>query len=98
MHSPYEEHLDIVYKILRYLKSIPRKGLFFRKNEKREVEMYTDANWTGSIIDRRSTSGIARFFGEVWSLGGARNKVQLLKVVLRLNSDQSLKEYAKLFS
>lgn len=79
IHSPYEEHLDVVYKILRYLKSTPRKRLFFKKNEKREVEVYTNANWTGSITNRRSASGIARFFGKILSLGGARNKVQLLK-------------------
>ena len=24
MHSPYEEHLDVVFQILRYLKSTPK--------------------------------------------------------------------------
>ncbi|RVW28758.1 hypothetical protein CK203_089245 [Vitis vinifera] len=29
----------------------PGKGLFFRKNEEREVKIYTDADWTGSESD-----------------------------------------------
>ena len=29
MHAPSEDHMEAVYRILRYLKSSPRKGLFF---------------------------------------------------------------------
>ncbi|KAK2993136.1 hypothetical protein RJ640_006823 [Escallonia rubra] len=61
MHSPHEEHLEAVYRILRYLKSSLGKGLFFRKNEQRNLEAYTDADWAGSIIDRKSTSGYCSF-------------------------------------
>ena len=43
MHSPHEEHLKAIYKIIRYLKSTPGKGLFLKKNEQR-VEVYTNAN------------------------------------------------------
>ena len=57
MHSPYEVHLEAVYRILRYLKSTPGKGLFFKKSEEKTIETYTDADWAGSVTDRRSTSG-----------------------------------------
>lgn len=63
MHSPKEIHLAAVYRILRYLKSTPGKGILFRKNEKMELEAYTDADWAGSVIDRRSTSGYCIFLG-----------------------------------
>ena len=63
MHSPYKEHLEAVYRILRYLKSTPGKGLFFKKNENRGIEVYTDADWAGSITDRRSTS---RYYTFLW--------------------------------
>ena len=33
MHSPREAHLEAVYKILKYLKGSPGKGLLFKKNE-----------------------------------------------------------------
>ncbi|RVW85510.1 Retrovirus-related Pol polyprotein from transposon RE1 [Vitis vinifera] len=63
MHSPIEEHMEAVYRILRYLKMTPGKGLFFRKTENRDTEVYSDADWAGNIIDRRSTSGYCSF---VW--------------------------------
>lgn len=33
MHQPSEEHMDVVYQILRYLKCFPGKGLFLSKNK-----------------------------------------------------------------
>ena len=62
MQCPYEEHLEAVYRILRYLKSTPRKGLLFKKTEQQGFEVYTDANRARSITDRRSTSGYCTFF------------------------------------
>ncbi|KZV22301.1 Cysteine-rich RLK (receptor-like protein kinase) 8 [Dorcoceras hygrometricum] len=57
MHSPCQGHLDAVYRILRYLKLTPGRGLFFAKTDDRSVSAFTDADWAGSISDRRSTSG-----------------------------------------
>ena len=63
MHSPYEEHLEVVYQILRYLKSTPGKELYFRKNEQHGVEAYINIDWAGSVTDKRSTTGYCIF---VW--------------------------------
>uniref|UniRef100_A0A2N9G528 F-box domain-containing protein n=1 Tax=Fagus sylvatica TaxID=28930 RepID=A0A2N9G528_FAGSY len=63
MHAPCEKHMEAVYRILRYLKSAPGKGLMLYKNGHLEVEGYTDADWAGSITDRRSTSGYCTFVG-----------------------------------
>ncbi|GAA0158728.1 hypothetical protein LIER_15675 [Lithospermum erythrorhizon] len=57
MHDPHQGHLDAVYKILRYLKQSAGKGLFFKKTRDRTVQVFTDADWAGSIDDRKSTSG-----------------------------------------
>ncbi|RVW85208.1 Retrovirus-related Pol polyprotein from transposon RE1 [Vitis vinifera] len=65
MHSPYEVHLEAVYRILRYLKSTPGKGLFFKKSEQKTIEAYTDADWAGSVTDRRSTSGYCTYIWEI---------------------------------
>ena len=61
MHAPYEEHLEAVYKILRYLKGTPGRGLFFKRCNQRGIEVYTNPDWAGSIIDRRSISGYWTF-------------------------------------
>ncbi|KAK3028164.1 hypothetical protein RJ639_038688 [Escallonia herrerae] len=63
MNNPIEEHLDAVYRILRYLKMRPGKGLFFKKGYRKNIDIYCDADWAGSITDRRSTSGYCTY---VW--------------------------------
>ena len=49
--------MEVVYRILKYLKGTPGKGLFFKKNEVRSVEAFTDADWAGSVDNRRSAAG-----------------------------------------
>ena len=73
MHDLFQEHLNVVYKILRYLKTTPRKGIFIGKNEKRDVEAYVDVDWAGSIDDRKSTIGYCTF---VWGTITWRSKKQ----------------------
>jgi hypothetical protein len=63
MHSPRESHMEAVYRILRYLKSAPGRGILFSKHDHLQVEAYTDADWAGSVMDRRSTSGYCTFVG-----------------------------------
>ena len=81
MHSPYEENLDPVFRILRYLKSTPGKGLLFKKGDQRTIEANTDVDWVGSITDRRSTLGYCTF---VWgNLVTWRSKKQSVVAVQR---------------
>ncbi|CAL2225828.1 unnamed protein product [Prunus armeniaca] len=61
MHAPSEAHMDAVNRILRYLKSSPGRGLMFARHGHIDVEGHTDANWAGSVTDRRSTSGYFTF-------------------------------------
>ncbi|KAK8951274.1 hypothetical protein KSP39_PZI003194 [Platanthera zijinensis] len=63
MHNPSEDHMGAVTRILRYLKSSPGKGLMFTKNAHLNIEGYTDADWAGNLMDRKSTSGYFTFVG-----------------------------------
>lgn len=55
--------MDAVMRILRYLKSCPGRGLLYKSHGHLQVECYTDADWAGSLDDRRSTSGYCTFVG-----------------------------------
>ena len=83
VHSPSKDHMDAVYRVLRYLKSSPGKGLFFRRNNDYEITGYTDADWAGDQTDRKSTSGYFMFVGK--NLVTWRSKKQ--KVVARSSAE-----------
>lgn len=62
MHNPNEDHLQVVFRILRYLKAILGKGLLFSKlDESFDIKAFTDADYASSVDDRRSTSGYCTF-------------------------------------
>lgn len=91
MNNPTEEHMTTVQRILRYLKMTPGKGLFFKKNAARGVEVYSDADWAGSITDRRSTSGLCTY---VWgNLTTWRSKKQ--SVVARSSAEAEFRAMAQ---
>ncbi|PON68952.1 hypothetical protein PanWU01x14_092690 [Parasponia andersonii] len=56
-HSPCEAYLEVVYQILKYLKGTAGMGQFFKKNSKRSIDAFTNADWVGAIDDKKSTSG-----------------------------------------
>jgi hypothetical protein len=63
MHSPKEVHLQAAHRVLQYLKGTPGKGILFKRNGGLVLEAYTDADYAGSIVDRRSTSRYCTFLG-----------------------------------
>ena len=83
MNNPNELHMKVVNRILQYLKGTQGKGLYFAKNLNRNLEMYTDADWAGSIIGRKSTT---RYCSYVWgNLVTWRSKKQ--QVVARSSAE-----------
>ncbi|XP_070679109.1 uncharacterized mitochondrial protein AtMg00810-like [Malus domestica] len=63
MHSPTLVHWEIVKRILRYLKSSVGKGILMKNNGSNHIKAYTDANWAGNAIVRKSTAGFCTFVG-----------------------------------
>jgi hypothetical protein len=70
MHAPSREHFEAAYRMPKYLKGTLGKGLMFRKHNHFQVEVYTDTDWVGSVMDSRSTFGYCTFVGRnlvTWS-------------------------------
>jgi hypothetical protein len=54
-------HWTVVKRILRYLKHSTRIGLKITKSQSLLVSGFLDADWAGSLDDRRSIGGYAIF-------------------------------------
>ena len=63
MHAPTLGHMHIVKRILRYLKGSVGRGLYMKKNDNTAIMGYTDADWAGNSLDRKSTTGFCTFVG-----------------------------------
>jgi hypothetical protein len=61
--DPKEVHLRAVKRILRYLVQTPKFGLWYPKGSSFDLLGYSDADWAGCKIDRKSTSGTCQFLG-----------------------------------
>ena len=64
MQLPWKPHLDSVRCTLRYMSATLDYGLFYAAGIPMEPYGYTDADWAGSISDKRSTSGFHVFLWE----------------------------------
>ena len=62
MHNPKEIHLLVVYQIPQYLKGTLRGGILF-KGKNLTLDDYINANYVGSMVDKRSTSGYCTYLG-----------------------------------
>jgi hypothetical protein len=91
LHNPNEDHMDAVIRILRYLKASLGKGLMFSKNSHLKITGHTDADWAGSISDRKSTSDYFMFVGG--NLVTWRSKKQ--KVVALSSADAEFRGMVK---
>ncbi|GJZ91829.1 putative ribonuclease H-like domain-containing protein [Tanacetum coccineum] len=61
--SPKTSHLLAVKRIFRYLKGKPSLGLWYSKDSPLELIAYTDSDYAGATLDRKSTTGGCQFLG-----------------------------------
>ncbi|KAI3754563.1 hypothetical protein L1987_54349 [Smallanthus sonchifolius] len=60
---PKESHLITVKRIFRYLKGKQRLGLWFPHGSNFEFNAYTDSDFGGCCLNRKSTTGGCQFLG-----------------------------------
>ena len=58
-----ESHLHVVKIILKYLLGTIDVGLWYPRNVAFNLAGYSDADFVGSLLDRKSTSGTCQFLG-----------------------------------
>ncbi|GKB23229.1 putative ribonuclease H-like domain-containing protein [Tanacetum coccineum] len=56
--NPKVSHLHAVKRIFRYLKGQPKLGLWYPKDSPFDLEAYTDSDYAGASLDRKSTTGV----------------------------------------
>jgi hypothetical protein len=61
--DPKEVHLRAMKRIMRYLVYTPKFGLWYLKGSTFDLIGYSDADWAGCKINRKSTSGTCQFLG-----------------------------------
>ncbi|GJT40414.1 putative ribonuclease H-like domain-containing protein [Tanacetum coccineum] len=61
--TPKASHLNAVKRIFRYLKHQPKLGLWYPRDSPFELEAFSDSNYGGASLDRKSTTGGCQFLG-----------------------------------
>nr|GEV36185.1 uncharacterized mitochondrial protein AtMg00810-like [Tanacetum cinerariifolium] len=61
--TPKVSHFHAVKRIFRYLKGQPKLGLWYPKDSPFDLEAYTDSDYAGASLDRKSTTKGCQFLG-----------------------------------
>nr|GEY91879.1 putative ribonuclease H-like domain-containing protein [Tanacetum cinerariifolium] len=57
-------HLHAVKRIFRYLKGQPKLGLWYPKDSPFDLKAFSDSDYAGASLDRKSTTGGCQFLGK----------------------------------
>jgi hypothetical protein len=84
--DPKEVHLRAVKRILRYLVHTPKFGLWYPKGSTFDLIGYSNADWVGCKIDRKSTSGTCQFLGRSLVSWASKKQNSVLFLPLKLST------------
>jgi hypothetical protein len=65
MHAPIDSYWATVKRILHYLKGTTTHDLHITRSSSFTLHGFTDADWAGSLDDKKSTGGYLVFFGQM---------------------------------
>nr|GEY61896.1 uncharacterized mitochondrial protein AtMg00810-like [Tanacetum cinerariifolium] len=74
--TPKTSHLHAMKRIFRYLKGQPKLGLWYPRESAFDLEAYSDSEYAGENLDRKSTTGGCQFLGRrliLWQCKKANN-------------------------
>ena len=64
MDKPATIHLNAAFRVLRYLKSAPGKGILMSSSSNFVLKEYSDSDWGGCNETRKSLTGFCIFLGD----------------------------------
>ncbi|GJV86845.1 putative ribonuclease H-like domain-containing protein [Tanacetum coccineum] len=62
--TPKTSHLHAVKRIFRYLKGKPKFGLWYPRDSPFDLEAFSNSDYAGASLDRKSTTGGCQFLGK----------------------------------
>ncbi|GJU98211.1 putative ribonuclease H-like domain-containing protein [Tanacetum coccineum] len=62
--TPKTSHLHAMKRIFRYLKGQPKLGLWYPRDSPFDLEAFSDSDYAGASLDRKSTTGGCQFLGK----------------------------------
>ncbi|GKC50449.1 hypothetical protein Tco_1073194, partial [Tanacetum coccineum] len=62
--TPKVSHLNDVKRIFRYLKGQPKLSLWYPQDSPFDLEAFSDSDYAGASLDRKSTTGGCQFLGK----------------------------------
>ncbi|GKC06249.1 ribonuclease H-like domain-containing protein [Tanacetum coccineum] len=77
MHNPRESHLASLKRVLCYILGTLDHGLQLHVSSTSQLNAYTDVDWAGCPVTRRSTSGYCVFLGDNLLSWSAKHQVTL---------------------
>ena len=84
MHEPRELHWRYLKALLRYIKTTKDYGLIYKRTENPELIGYSDADYGGSLDDRKSTSGYGFKYGDClisWNSSKTKSSITVINRV-----------------
>ncbi|GJR22873.1 copia protein [Tanacetum coccineum] len=76
--TPKVSHLHDVKRIFRYLKGQSKFGLWYPKDSPFDLEAFSDSDYVGASLDRKSTTGGCQFLGKRDSY--EKRLIQVIKI------------------
>nr|GEW84155.1 ribonuclease H-like domain-containing protein [Tanacetum cinerariifolium] len=77
MHDPYDPHFTALKRILRYVRGTLDHGLQLHVSSPSQLTAFTDVDWAGCLVTRRSTLGYCVFLGDNLLSWSAKRHVTL---------------------
>ncbi|GJS14880.1 putative ribonuclease H-like domain-containing protein [Tanacetum coccineum] len=86
--NPKVSHLHVVKRIFRYLKGQPKLSLWYPKDSPFDLVAYTDSDYAGASLDRKSTTGdllTKAFDGRIVGIKNLLDAVGITSALMDIN-------------